>query len=82
MQGLAMKALDLPKVSKIPWLLSVRGSSRIKKSLCVPKCEVSKCSDVQMCPRIITYDSEGAKSYMAGSYKFDVKDFEVFKVIF
>jgi hypothetical protein len=28
------------------------------------------------------YDSEGAKSYMAGSYKFDVKDFEVFKVIF
>jgi hypothetical protein len=33
-------------------------------------------------PEGLVYDSEAAKNYMAGSYKFDVKDFEVFKVIF
>ena len=33
-------------------------------------------------PEGLIYGSEGAKSYLAGSYQFKVKDFEVFKVIF
>lgn len=33
-------------------------------------------------PEGLIYGSEGAKRYLAGSVKYGVKDFEVFKVIF
>ena len=30
----------------------------------------------------VSYDSENAKNYLAGSYKFTTKEYEVFEIIF